>query len=589
MIRWKYIWPYLVVIGSIGIMVYINAMLIRKNNISNSHIAKTINDAGRQRFMSQQLVTSAILIGNSKPGQSFEDELVRWNSNHEHLMQQDSLYNLALVSNTEIKNKLAALDPIQKNLFDQLAAVAAETADSTTIPNIISMQAAYLPMMDDVVQQMETQTDKLVSDSNSREVRQIVISGLLLILEIIVIIIPYHRKLIVAYRKLKDQKAQITQQSEKIGVQNDLLAQKNVELDKMHVNEELTLNGINAGIWSWDIKTGEEEWSPKFFSLMGYEPGQITANFTTFMNVLVHHDDAKKVQSALDAHLKRDEPYRISVRLRLKNSKYRWFEASGQAERDEYGQPVRMAGAIVDVHEKVLYQQQLEAMNENKSKLFAVVAHDLRSPVASVRSLLDLTVDGRISRQEFNEHIAKAKENITFLSEALDNILQWAQGQMQGLTRNPEKVDMRKMLNTLTNLYYASAEQKEITIELNMTGNHYVYADTNQVFIAVRNILSNAIKFTTKGGKITIAVLSKGGIEEIRISDNGVGMPQEDIDAIMQQKDHVTHLGTEGEKGTGLGLSLAIDSIKENAGNISIQSIPDEGTRVSITLPRLFA
>ncbi|RYE21236.1 MAG: PAS domain S-box protein [Sphingobacteriales bacterium] len=588
MIRWKYIWPYIMVIFTIVVIVYINAEWTSKQNLAHNRIAITINEAGRQRALSQKLVTASLLARQGEKLPTFEDDLVLWNSTHEKLMNENERFNNALVHDAAVRKTLTGLDGVQKKLFSQLAAVLLEDAEGATIDSIKELQGDYLPAMDRAVQQMQLRTELLITADNRRSIWRLVLSGLFLICEILVIIIPYHRRLLVAFRKLKEQQQQIVQQSEKIAYQNDKLAQQNVELDKMHSNEMLTLTGINAGIWSWDIKSGQEEWSPKFFDLLGYEPDQIMANFNTYINVLVHPDDVDTVKKRLDGHLKRDEPYNMNVRMRLKNGKYRWFETAGQASKDEYGKAVRMAGSIIDVHEKVLYQQQLEGMNQTKDKLFAIVAHDLRSPIAGIRSLLDLAGEGRITQQEFAEYIEKAKENISFVSETLDNILQWALSQMQGLERKPDKVDLRKTIHSLINLYSNNMDEKRISAEVSITGNHLVYADQNQVFMALRNVLSNAIKFTPDGGKINISVASKGGVEMISIADNGVGISEKDIKAILRDKQHVSHIGTNGEKGTGLGLPLTVATVKENNGTIDIESSKGEGTMVTISLPRLF-
>ncbi len=544
--------------------------------------------AGNQRSLSQRLVTASILMQQGKEYKGFRDELMLWNNAHEELLEGSGQLNASLVDNSSVKKMLIKLDPVQKQLFTQLAAIAVNAGDSSTVDKIVQLQAQYRPAMDKVMQQMELETEVLINEDNRAEIWSIILSGIFLVGEIFLIVVPYHRKLLVAYRKVKDQTQQIVKQSEKIAYQNDKLAGQNTLLEKMHNNELLTLNGINAGIWSWDIATGEEEWSPKFCSLLGYEPHQVVPSFSTFINTLLHPDDVQRVKDALDAHLKHDVPYSLNIRMRLKNGKYKWFEAAGQASRDIYGKPVRMAGSIIDIHEKVLYQQQLEATNRTKDKLFAIVAHDLRSPVAGIRALLDMAGDGQITREEFDTYIEEAKENLNFVSETLDNILQWALSQMQGLERKPDKVDLRKIINTLTNLYSNNASQKHIDIEVSITGNHYVYADPNQVFVALRNVLTNAIKFTPQGGKVHISVASKGGVEMISVADNGIGMAAEDIKAILQEGRSVSNIGTNGEKGTGLGLSLVMSSIRDNNGTVEIESATGEGTMVVISLPRLF-
>ncbi len=133
-----------------------------------------------------------------------------------------------------------------------------------------------------------------------------------------------------------------------------------VQLQHFASRFKLIEEGINAGIWDWDILTGEEWWTPYFYKILGYETNEIPASYDTFMNFLIYPNDKVKVDKAIQDHLNQQKPYKIEIRLLNKDGNYRWYESTGQAEWDTQGSPIRMAGSIIDVHERKLYQQQLE-------------------------------------------------------------------------------------------------------------------------------------------------------------------------------------------------------------------------------------
>lgn len=140
------------------------------------------------------------------------------------------------------------------------------------------------------------------------------------------------------------------------------------ELVKTNKRFNLIMDGINAGIWDWDVQTGEEWWSDRFFELLGYKVGEIPATFDTFLNVLLHPDDKELVSNAVDQHFKDKVPYKLEIRLKTKEGKYLWFETAGTATFNKAGKPLRMAGSIVDIDPRMKTQLQLKEAG-NMAKL----------------------------------------------------------------------------------------------------------------------------------------------------------------------------------------------------------------------------
>jgi PAS domain S-box-containing protein len=122
----------------------------------------------------------------------------------------------------------------------------------------------------------------------------------------------------------------------------------------------LITEGINAGIWDWDIQSGEEWWSNRFFEILGYEVNEIPATYNTFLNYLLHPADKELIEKAIELHFTSQVSFKHDIRMLHKNGNYLWIETSGMAAFDEEGKAIRMAGAIVDIHERKLIQNRVE-------------------------------------------------------------------------------------------------------------------------------------------------------------------------------------------------------------------------------------
>ncbi len=151
-----------------------------------------------------------------------------------------------------------------------------------------------------------------------------------------------------------------------VGSHVDITKIVNAEQELVENNKRfnLIMDGINAGIWDWDVETGKEWWSDRFYELLDYKINEIPATFDTFLNVLLHPDDKSKVDEAVKKHFEDKIPYKLEIRLKTKQEKYLWFETSGKANFNAEGKPVRMAGSIVNINDRRKTQEQLTQTNE---------------------------------------------------------------------------------------------------------------------------------------------------------------------------------------------------------------------------------
>ena len=231
-------------------------------------------------------------------------------------------------------------------------------------------------------------------------------------------------------------------------------------------------------------------------------------------------------------------------------------------------------------------EQALELRNLNltKDKLFSIISHDLRSPVAGLKSLMDLIDTPGLSQEEFVKITKVLKRNLDYVHEDLDNLLMWAQTQLQGMQALQEPVRLKLLAEEKISLFKDAALLKKISINNEISADAIVYADRNHVSLVLRNLIGNAIKFNQPGGCIKIASKQKGAEYEISVSDSGVGILDADMSKLFRAETHFTRPGTNKEKGLGIGLLLTKEFVEINRGSIWVESEEGKGTTFTFTL-----
>jgi two-component system, sensor histidine kinase and response regulator len=225
----------------------------------------------------------------------------------------------------------------------------------------------------------------------------------------------------------------------------------------------------------------------------------------------------------------------------------------------------------------------LQQLNDLKSKLFSVVSHDLRGPIASLQGLLELLTSKQLSTGEFVLFSEKLKTNLGVTQRTLENLLSWSMSQMEGIKTEQTEVDVKTMVEDSARLLEEQANQKNVVIENQISGSVNVCVDPNQFQLILRNLIHNAIKFSKANQRVTISLETDHKYCHLTIADVGIGMTQDEINLITGSE-YFTKMGTQQEKGTGLGLLLCKEFVKRNGGMLRIGSKPGEGTQVTISI-----
>lgn len=232
-------------------------------------------------------------------------------------------------------------------------------------------------------------------------------------------------------------------------------------------------------------------------------------------------------------------------------------------------------------------KEELERLNSTKDKFFSIISHDLRSPVAGfhgISQMIKMMVQTKQTDQllEMTGHIDSSVDQ---LSKLLDNLLNWAMQQQGHIPNVPEKLNLKEMSDDLVKTLSNMAQGKSIELSAEVPENMELWSDKNTTMTILRNLVSNALKFTPEGGKVGIRATQEGESAKIEIYDTGVGMPKDKLKKLFQLQDKKSTYGTSGEKGLGLGLQLVNEFMEMNNGKIAVASEEGKGTTFTLWLP----
>lgn len=227
---------------------------------------------------------------------------------------------------------------------------------------------------------------------------------------------------------------------------------------------------------------------------------------------------------------------------------------------------------------------ELTELNQIKDRLFSIIAHDLRTPIYSLRNLFRNVEKYDLPGEEIKLLLPDIVKDLNYTTSLMENLLQWAKSQMTGSTVNMELIEVADLVEEVKQLLRLQAESKRVYLNSKVDNGVYIFADKDMMNLVLRNLVSNAIKFTPENGTISIGAVQKNDAIELFVEDTGTGIPADSIHKIFGDEFYTTK-GTGNESGTGLGLKLCKDFVNKNGGNINVSSQPGKGSTFVCTLP----
>ncbi|MFO7828742.1 MAG: PAS domain-containing sensor histidine kinase [Bacteroidales bacterium] len=340
-----------------------------------------------------------------------------------------------------------------------------------------------------------------------------------------------------------------------------------------------------------DEKGNQQYVSESCEKILGYKPKEL-------MNIpvieeMVHPEDQEKTAAELQKMIVGTSAGGAQYRHRHKNGGWVYLEAFGSNQI----QNPNIRSIILnvrDITERKKAEQavreseiRLSELNATKDKFFSIIAHDLLSPFNSIVGFSNILANQ--IKQKDHEGIEKYAAIIKDSSEQalnlLTNLLEWSRAQTGKIKFNPEYFELITEINEVIELLSNPAQQKSINIHKDLPHNLPVFGDKLMIHAVLRNLISNAVKFTPGEGDIKISAEQKNDTILVSVEDNGVGIKEENRDKLFRLEGNYSMPGTQDEKGTGLGLLLCAEFIKIHGGNIDFESEAGKGSRFYFTLP----
>ncbi len=362
--------------------------------------------------------------------------------------------------------------------------------------------------------------------------------------------------------------------------------------------ENLTTN-LNEFLWSAKNINNDlniEFVSPGVTKVTGYSQMEFIAN-PVFWKKIIHPEDINKVQNNIKELLasNKSDLKEILHRIIKKDGDTIWLETKIKIVRNSEGNILEIFGSSSDITEKEneiekLKEElkKLKEENRTKDKFISIISHDLRSPFTSILGFTELIAsDDTLDKEEIKEYVANIREASKNTLNLVNSLLDWTRLQTGRIDIVPEIVNANYLVRKTIAILSGVAMQKGIALKSHIDESVYITADENILSQVFNNLVSNAIKFTPKGGRIDIYAKKIEDKQKVQfiVKDTGIGIEEKDIPKLFLVDKKFTTLGTEGEKGTGLGLSLVKEIITKHNGEIFVKSEIGKGTEFIFTIP----
>ncbi len=331
--------------------------------------------------------------------------------------------------------------------------------------------------------------------------------------------------------------------------------------------------------------------NPRFTKFTGYQPEEVIGKNPRILKSEKADIDYKKLWDTISSG---KEWEGIFYNKRKDGTCY-WEQARISPVWNEYGKITHYIKIAEDITNKKKAEEkikklliELEKANASKDKFFSIIAHDLKSPFATITAFINIMKKyyDRFSKEKIFELINELDKSTKNTYALLENLLTWSRMQSGSMQYNPENFDLIPIIEKIIRLYEQKAKQKEIQLSYVTPKQVYIFADSFMIETTIRNLINNALKFTAKGGKVTLTIKEQKDNYLIAIKDTGIGIPKDKIKNLFHIDTNFSTYGTDNEKGTGLGLILCKEFIERNNGKITVESQVNKGTTFYLTIPK---
>jgi PAS domain S-box-containing protein len=374
-----------------------------------------------------------------------------------------------------------------------------------------------------------------------------------------------------------------------LGAMVDITPRKKAEL-ALRDNEErykLVLAGADAAIWDWDVLAKTVLFSPRWKELRGLSDKEVSDHEREWSS-RIHPDDLARVMAAVRAHFEGRTPvFAEEYRVRHTDGHWVWILDRGIAKRDASGRVVRMAGSETDVTERKEAEEALLEANRQKDEFLAMLSHELRNPLAPIASALQLLRLGQDDASIQQEALSALDRQVGALTRIVDDLLDVSRVTRRRIQLQQADVDLNALVQSVADSFRPHMAERQHQFSVSLCASPlWVHGDPIRLEQVVVNLLSNAAKYTPKGGRVWLAVMVDRGEALIRVKDSGMG-----IEAGLLP--HIFELFSQGEStldrtqgGLGIGLPLVKSLVEMHGGMVTAESKgPGKGSEFIVRLP----
>ncbi|HET8746896.1 MAG TPA: ATP-binding protein, partial [Ramlibacter sp.] len=375
---------------------------------------------------------------------------------------------------------------------------------------------------------------------------------------------------------------------DELGRRAQVLQEANEALSASEARYQLAVRGSSAGLWDWDMRSRTMFHSPRLKALLGYT-GEEFPDTPEALPALMHPDDLPAVQAALREHLASDTPYQAECRLREKSGQWRWFLVTGMAQRDATGRAFRMAGSLIDITERKQSELLLQQASRAKDEFLATLAHELRNPLAPLRTGLQILKSPKAALAVQQRTLDTMDRQLTHMVRLVDDLLDISRISSGMIRLEQARTSLRAVLQTSLELARPAIDAAGHALHVEWPEQDVeLHGDATRLAQAFGNLLNNAARYTPAGGRIALRARQAGEHAVVQVVDNGVGIPADMLEKVFQLFTQVTPGPGQLASGLGIGLFLVRSLIEMHGGTVVAESAgPGQGSTFTVTLPCL--
>ena len=363
---------------------------------------------------------------------------------------------------------------------------------------------------------------------------------------------------------------------------------------KLQDCEAVNLNDqrlANMGSWTLNLSDQTAEWSENCFIIYGYEPFEFEPTFE-HVRKSIYPDDWHIIEESIDFVFKTKTNHVSEIRIILPDGTVKWL-LNTIVPMIQDNKIVKLNGINIDITERKIAEnkiidlnRKLLQLNADKDRFISILGHDLKTPFSNILGLSEILTGeiNSLNKEDITDIARNINKSAQITNKLLEDILMWARTQQGKIPYKPQILDFRDICIDILEILSSNANAKNITINYSAPDNINIYADIDMLKTVIRNLVSNAIKFTNNGGAININS-EQNSKTTISVSDNGIGLAPDSLTKLFDISEFLTTKGTEGETGTGLGLLLCKEFVEKHGGKIWVDSEVGKGSDFKFTLP----